>query len=89
MTQFYEITITTSVTQLRKVLGKPNHAHNKGTGKCNFNWDAMLPDGSIFTVYDWKLYRQIDFDEKIEWHIGGNNKEDTEKAKIYLQSILE
>jgi hypothetical protein len=31
-------------------------------------------DGEVFTIYDWKEYRMIDVNEKIEWHIGSFSK---------------
>ena len=27
-------------------------------------------DGQPITIYDWKEYREYDYDETIEWHIG-------------------
>lgn len=44
--------------------------------------------GKVFTIYDWKEYREIDFDEEIHFHIGGFNQNDTTLALIEITKIL-
>jgi hypothetical protein len=45
-------------------------------------------DGTLFTIYDWKEYRGFGANEMIEWHIGGFNRTDTNKAQDELQEVL-
>ena len=84
-TSFHGTTITTSVQKLRKVLGEPNYSPNDGMDKVNFEWQAEPEFGDVFTVYDWKEYRKIREDERIEFHIGGHTNNATVEA---LDEIL-
>jgi hypothetical protein len=45
-------------------------------------------DEEIITIYDWKMYREVELDEEIEWNIGGHNKQSTEKAKEEILNLL-
>jgi hypothetical protein len=45
-------------------------------------------DGEVFTVYDWKEYRQLDENEDIEWHIGGRSGLTTGKALSEITKAL-
>ena len=73
---------------LRNVLGQPKFESNDGQDKCNFDWIMETEDGTVFTVYDWKEYRQLAEDEVIEWHIGGRSGADTEKALLEIREAL-
>jgi len=85
-TSFHDTTIKASVNQLIKVLGEPCLAYfNNHEDKVSHEWEMETEDGDVFTIYDWKEYRVFDYDEQIEWHIGGKSKGITEKAK---QEIL-
>ena len=79
-TSFYGTTITTTVAKLKKLLGEP-YSNNTGEDKVNFDWDCETEDGDVFTVYDWKEYREISEDEFIEFHIGAISKQISEQAK--------
>ena len=85
-TSFHGTTITTTVEKLRKVLGEPKYSPNDGEDKVNFEWQAETESGDVFTVYDWKEYRSIEEDERIEFHIGGHTNNATVKA---LDEILQ
>ena len=85
-TSFFGTTFLASVNQLIEVIGQPTIQDNIGEDKTNFEWDMELEDGTVFSIYDWKEYRTIGLDEVIEWHIGGKNKTNTEKA---LDQLLE
>lgn len=84
-TSFHGTTITTSVKKLRKVLGEPNYSANLGNDKVNFEWQAETDSGDVFTVYDWKEYRSIEENERVEFHIGGHTNNATVEA---LDEIL-
>jgi hypothetical protein len=87
-TSFHDHTFTATVDDLRNVLGKPKFESNDGQDKCNFDWIMETEDGTVFTVYDWKEYRQLAEDEVIEWHIGGRSGADTEKALLEMREAL-
>jgi hypothetical protein len=87
-TSFHFTTIRTTVNKLVEALGDPQYEDNIGEDKTNFGWDCETKDGDVFTIYDWKEYRRIHGEELIQFHIGGDNKIVTEKAKSELLEIL-
>ena len=87
-TSFHNHTFTATVDDLRNVLGQPKFESNDGEDKNNFDWIMETEDGEVFTVYDWKEYRQLDENEDIEWHIGGRSGADTEKALLEIREAL-
>jgi hypothetical protein len=87
-TSFHDTTIRTTVNKLVEAVGEAQWGDNSGEDKTNFDWICETKDGDIFTIYDWKEYRSIHRDELIEFHIGGENKLITEKAKRELLEIL-
>lgn len=87
-TSFFNSTIKTSLNILKNILGEPQWSDNTGEDKSNFDWTMENEDENIFTVYDWKEYRIIEDNEIIEWHIGGFNNIDTEKAKAEIEQAI-
>jgi hypothetical protein len=87
-TSFFFTTIKSTVNQLRTILGDPTDETNDGNDKVNFEWAMETKNGEVFTVYDWKEYRQISETEEIEWHIGGFSKIATENAKNEILEAL-
>lgn len=87
-TSFFRHTFSASVNQLKDIMDEPIWEQNDGSDKVNFEWNMETEDGDIFTVYDWKEYRELDLDETIEWHIGGHNEAVTLKAKMEIESEL-
>lgn len=84
-TSFHGTTVLLTRDQLTTVLGPGNSNVPDGMyTKVQYEWDMQLTDGKVFTVYDWKEYRKIDSDEEIYWHIGGFDKETTERAKVKI-----
>jgi hypothetical protein len=79
-TSFHNTIITTTVVELKKLIGNP-YGNNTGEDKVNFVWDCETEDGDVFTIYDWKEYREISEDEPIEFHIGAISKQISEQAK--------
>ena len=88
-TSFHDHTFTATVDDLRNVLGQPKFESNDGQDKCNFDWIMETEDGEVFTVYDWKEYRQLDENEDIEWHIGGRSGLTTGKALSEITKALD
>jgi hypothetical protein len=60
---------------------------NDGQDKVNVEWICELSDGSVFTIYDWKEYISIDYDEEIEFHIGAKDKETSQRAADALAKL--
>jgi len=75
-TSFYGTTVMATAKQIASFMGPSLWS----CSKTNFNWTAATDDGEVFTVYDWKE-GDITEDTKVYFHIGGFNKETTEKAK--------
>jgi hypothetical protein len=69
-TSFHGVTFRASVNQITSAFGEPDMEYNTGEDKVNFEWEMETDEGNVFTIYDWKEYRKLDLDEKIEWHIG-------------------
>ena len=88
-TSFHNHTFTATVDDLRNVLGQPQFESNDGEDKNNFDWIMETEDGEVFTVYDWKEYRQLDENEDIEWHIGGRSGLTTGKALSEITKALD
>lgn len=86
-TSFHDITISCSLNDLIKILGKPQYSYDSGD-KVNFEWICETDNGDIFTIYDYKEYRLISKTETIEWHIGAHNKLIAIQAKIELNEML-
>ena len=83
-TSFHNSTIVCTVNQLKEAIGEPVFECNTGEDKSNFDWECELEDGTVFTVYDWKLYEVVDFDEWVDFHIGGFSYAETQKARKVL-----
>ncbi len=87
-TSFHDMTVIATPQELITILGTPIYNNNTGEDKVNMEWICENNDGEIFTVYDWKEYRSISNDEKIEWHIGGHGVKDTLTAKLEITRAL-
>lgn len=88
-TSYYGSSVTATLAQMRKALGAPDWEDNKGLGKVNFEWERETETGLVFTVYDWKYYREIDDNEDIQWNIGGHSKDATEAARGEIEKALQ
>ena len=87
-TSFHDVTIKTSINQLIKVLGEPSMDNNSGEDKVNVEWEVIIDNNIVGTIYDWKEYRRLDGDDLVEFHIGGFNKNDTVIIKNELKQLL-
>ena len=87
-TSFHNVTIKTSVNELIRVLGDPDDDSNTGEDKVNFEWVCERVNGDVVTIYDWKEYRMIDMNEKIEFHLGGHSQLITFNGKEDLIALL-
>lgn len=71
-TSFHDHTVSATLEQLIQVCGQP-HAWGSADEKSQYDWYMETEDGKVFTIYDWKEYREIDEDEVIQWHIGAHD----------------
>ena len=87
-TSFHDVTITTSINELVRVLGEPTYVGDYGEDKVTVEWVCETEEGEVVTIYDWKEYRWIDKDEKIEFHLGGLRKIHTLNGKEELVKLI-
>ena len=87
-TSFHLSTVRASVNELTKIIGEPAYESNDGEDKVNIEWELEDDNGDVVTIYDWKEYRKIGYDEQIEWHIGGMSKNITDNAKREIEYML-
>jgi hypothetical protein len=87
-TSFHNSTVRASVNELIKIIGEPTYVINDGEDKVNIEWELEDDNEDVVTIYDWKEYRKIGYDEKIEWHIGGMSKNITDNAKREIEYML-
>lgn len=86
-TSFHRVTIRTTINKLRAI-AEPICFNNDGEDKVNVEWAGVTSEGYPFTIYDWKEYRILDEDEKIEFHIGAHSRYNSVVAKDELLKLL-
>ena len=72
--------VSTTFDKLVKLLGDPDEG--SADGKTKAEWTLEFIDGTVATIYDWKMPRIPT--ELYEWHIGGKST----KAVDYVQEAL-
>lgn len=86
-TSFFDVVLNTTVNKIIEKFGKPLYESNGAGDKVNFEWQGETESGDVFTIYDWKEYRELDLDETVSFHIGGFSLETTKMAKKELQEL--
>jgi hypothetical protein len=86
---FHNTIVQATLIDIIIALGKPWAENNDGKDKSNFDWNAKTDCGIGFTVYDWKYYRPLDMNEIVDWHIGGECRDQTEIAASKLKKTIE
>jgi hypothetical protein len=86
---FHNDIIFATPNELKYLLGDPAWEDNTGKDKINMEWYLQLPDGNMFTVYDYKEYKPLHPNGRVEWHIGGHSRFDTHLAKQLLSEELQ
>jgi hypothetical protein len=74
---FHGVSFLATPAELKKAFGEPRFDDNFGHDKVNLEWQFSDENGNVATVYDWKEYRRLDDDDRVEWHIGGEYHEIT------------
>ena len=60
--------------ELVEIFGAPDVGPNADLDKTSCEWALEFEDGTIATIYDWKVGRWTPMAE-YEWHIGGHTAE--------------
>jgi len=87
MSSFHGDRITTTAGELKDVCYMFLDS-NDGSGKTNFDFKFLLPNGNECWVYDWKEYRTISEHECIDFHIGADTASDSTLAYEYIYELL-
>jgi len=89
-TSFWGGTILCTKKELVENFGNPQSSTDDTWEKVQNNWYLETTQGIVFTIYDWKEYREYQDDEIIEWHVGSFTKDDTLQAllEIYKETRL-
>ena len=87
-TSYFFNDIRTTVKRLKEVLGQPRIEENNGQDKMNFQWTARTSSGHLVTIYDYKEYKPLDENEKINFHIGGFGSIPTREAQKELEELI-
>jgi methyl coenzyme M reductase alpha subunit len=88
---FHDVTIKTTpnkLIELFQYFRLDYWEQNDGSDKVNFDFEAVLDDGTYFSLYDWKEYEPLDLNSKYEFHIGGESPSSTLKARQVLLKLL-
>jgi hypothetical protein len=86
---FHDDIIFATPNELRHILGEPAYEQNDGKDKVNMEWYMQMNDGNMFTVYDYKEYKPLQPNDRVEWHIGGHDRFSTHLAKTLLEEALQ
>ena len=87
-TSFHNSVIKTTIAKLREACGEPECECNDGSDKVNIEWVMETDSGDVFTIYDWKEYREIGEDETIRFHVGGTSGVITNQALEELEEAI-
>ena len=87
-TSFHFDTIVATPNKLIELLGEPTYDTNDGADKVNLEWELTLDDGTFFTLYDWKQYRELQPNGTYTFHIGAKDQDDSQKAHSAVQELL-
>ena len=64
--------VVTTLRNLSEAFGEPEY-YGDSHDKVIFEWVLEFSDGTIATIYDWKSEVEPNFDELMQYHIGGFN----------------
>lgn len=87
-TSFHNVTITTTINDLTRLLGEPTYTGDPYEDKVSVEWICETEEGDIVTIYDWKEYRRLEDNELVEFHLGGQRKIHTLDGKEELVKLL-
>ena len=85
-TSFFRHTVSTSINRLTELFGEAMEISFDQDDKVQYEWVLETSEGVIFTVYDWKEYREVSMYETVEFHIGSHSPRE---SHIAWQELLE
>lgn len=68
--------------ELVEIFGVPDHGPNDQGDKVTCKWKLEFEDGTVATIYDWKMY-STPVDE-YDWHIGGHSEAAVDRVIDYV-----
>lgn len=88
-TSFHGDTVRATVNQIIAVCGEPEYRGYSTSDKSQYDWVMETEFGQVFTIYDWKEYRNFGKDEVLEWHIGADDSYTAGTGATELYSAIE
>ena len=79
-TSFHNHDFLAAIEDIEKVCGKVMYTDSDIEEETQNEWEMQSEDGTPFTIYDWKEYREYNKQEKINWHIGAENRFGSKKG---------
>lgn len=86
-TTFHGDDIMLTRYMIENKIGEPDYTGDKDS-KTQYEWICETENGDVFTIYDWKEYRDYNEYTPIVWHIGGHSKTVTEQALTELKQLF-
>jgi len=77
---FHNHDFKAALEDIEKVCGKVMYTDSDTDEQTQNEWEMQTEDGTPFTIYDFKEYRNYDKNEKITWHIGSDNRFGSKRA---------
>ena len=77
---FHNLDFTAAIEDIEKVCGPIMYSDNDVNEVTQNEWEMQTEDGTAFTIYDFKEFREYDKSEKIVWHIGADNRFGSKKG---------
>ena len=87
-TSFHGDTVRATANQLIAICGEPEYRGDT-SDKSQYDWVMETEFGQVFTIYDWKEYRNFGMDEVLEWHVGANDSYTAGVGATELYSAVE
>ena len=75
----YMGSVKTTYNRLVEIFGEP---HLRDGDKTTAEWVLEFQDGTIATIYDWKLSETPTYE--YNWHVGGFSKDAVDKVNIWV-----
>jgi hypothetical protein len=87
-TSFFNYTISTSINRLTELFGEAMEIFTDIDDKVQYEWVLETSEGTVFTIYDWKEYRELSMFETIEFHIGSHSPRESHIAWQELLDLI-
>ena len=87
-TSFFGVCVKAKVSDMIKALGVPHFTD--ADDNTSLEWMFETEHGMPFTIYDWqeKVPANENREQVYEFHIGGNSKKESERAKAIIEEYL-